>query len=84
MRSKTDDGAFAAAVGDEAAIEFRNDGDAVRADLAGDVAENLAGVGIDGLGMGGAGDKETVIGGVHGDVVPATFAADGEGARDGE
>ena len=77
-----DDGAAAAAVGDEAAAGLGDDGYAVGDLLAGNVAEGFAGDGVDDQGVGAAGDEEAMAGGVDGEVVPSAFAADVEGVGD--
>jgi len=81
LQVEDDDPAGAAAVGDEAAVNTRHDGDAVIVLLAGDVAENLA-IFVEHHRVGAARDKEMVILRVNGDVVPAAFTAYVEGAGD--
>ena len=51
----------------------------VRARLAGNVGEEFAAAGIDGLGVRGAGDREAMVGRIDSDVIPAAFAAGMEG-----
>ena len=60
LKIEDDDGAVTAAIADETAIRFGDDGYAVGDLLAGDVAEGLAGVGVDDHGVRAARDKEAM------------------------
>ena len=55
---------------DKPAIRFGDDGYAVGDLLAGNVAEGLAGVGVDDQGVGAARDEEPMGCGVDGEVIP--------------
>ena len=74
-----EDCAVSAAIGDEAASCLGNDGDTVGGLLARNVAESLAGLGIDDHSVGAAGDEEAMSRGIDREIVPSAIAAHVEG-----
>ncbi len=70
LEIEDDDCAVSAAVGDEPATYFRDDGYTVSVLLTGNVAEGLAGIRVDDHGVGASGDEEPMGCRVDGEVVP--------------
>src|SRR6185437_7078672 len=70
------DSSVASSVGDEAAVNSRNNGGTVGADLAGNIGNHFAGRGVQNLSMRRTGDKEPVVAAIGQNVIPAAFSAD--------
>ena len=63
------------AVAGKSTVKFRSESDAVNAWRIGDVADRLAGIGIDHDDMTGAGDEKPTGVGIELEVVPTTLSA---------
>ena len=75
------DGAVAAAIGDEAAAERRNNRRSVRTLLSRNIAQNLAARGVDDHGVRAARDKQPMRLRINGQIVPSAVATDVHGLR---